>query len=877
MEAAEIIELAKKKFIEDNNELEKVLVNTNLNELKLDEKAIKDVHLFGCEIKQEYPVITDFNKVYEMRKARKIKEFQEEVKKHVPNYYISGLVLLGKPKDLDEKNFSFYILFQEDENRKIVSSKILTEPKPSQDLPEKIKEKILCFEFTRKISLSEKYEKSKSDSSVFCFSQCISSYLNICLGKLLKKCDYTKDRSTRKILYYKKEEVFNAQPINRKNKGALLFFPALKAVCETYDQGKIFLRLLPKRILKTRYTYLDLFDYIIRKYDKNQFNEGFNDFKSQIINKRGIKSYNQEILKIDDVIFENPYILKFMDKDNNERKVGEYLTEHYGVEIPEKKQPIIIRYIDYNGKLKGDERKKVCVPSSLMETVGNLFNDPINVRDLVQSPSAKYDEIENIRNEIEYIRNNKEKYSEEDKKEGELLNYLGNKFIPVEVDGHVILAPMIKFGNNYDRYARNDGTFEMLKTDPFSKNKELSKVDIYLLGIGDREGSFIWNNLIEASKELGITIKCEPEIYTMDVQDKKNDSEEYFNMFFQGLNEKYSDKKKLIDCMFLFMDSKFKNARFYKYFKSTINKFDWKFPSQVILYDQRKLDKGGLSQFTNILCQIWAKRGDELYCCDFSFIPKTIIIAYSSMMIRKGEDNYILTSLCISIGFKLFEYLFYSDVSDVAIGHRVSPSVNNMITKALASVGKFLKNDVDNIIIYREGVNEKQMKSVQEVEIRHIQNAIDKANQKLDDKKLFSNTKWCFIMVSKFNDIKLFMKNYCNKDYGDWNMKNVPVGTIIDKKITSQEKYDFYLNSADSRQGTCSPTHYTVLFDNTQISANNIYKTTYFLTFLCYNTTKSIKVPAPLYFVTRRNNFIRDNLKPGDVINPKLRTFNISL
>ncbi len=247
------------------------------------------------------------------------------------------------------------------------------------------------------------------------------------------------------------------------------------------------------------------------------------------------------------------------------------------------------------------------------------------------------------------------------------------------------------------------------------------------------------------------------------------------------------------------------------------------------------------------------------------------------MMIRKDKNTFILTSLCISIGFKLFEYLFYSDVSDVALDPRVSPSVNNMITKALASVGKFLKNDVDNIIIYREGVNEKQMKSVQEVEIRHIQNAIDKANQKLDDnKKFFSNTKWCYIMVSKFNDIKLFMKDY-NKDYDEWNINNVPVGTLIDKKITSPEKYDFYLNSADSRQGTCSPTHYTVLFDNTKISANNIYKTTYFLTFLCYNTTKSIKVPAPLYFVTRRNNFIRDNLKPGDVINPKLRTFNISL
>ena len=107
-------------------------------------------------------------------------------------------------------------------------------------------------------------------------------------------------------------------------------------------------------------------------------------------------------------------------------------------------------------------------------------------------------------------------------------------------------------------------------------------------------------------------------------------------------------------------------------------------------------------------------------------------------------------------------------------------------------------------------------------------------------------------------------------------VSNIPVGTIVDRVITNKDKYDFYLNSAESRQGTSSSTHYIVLYDNTTLTAMQIYKLTYYLTYLSYNTTHSIRVPAPLYFVTRRNKFTSENLR-GDVINPKLRTLNISL
>ena len=107
-----------------------------------------------------------------------------------------------------------------------------------------------------------------------------------------------------------------------------------------------------------------------------------------------------------------------------------------------------------------------------------------------------------------------------------------------------------------------------------------------------------------------------------------------------------------------------KNSFHYMVFKSVVNEFNWVIPTQVILYNREKnkeknnfYKKSVLSKFTNILCQMWAKKGNELYICDFSFVPKTMVVAYSSMAV---QNNQILTSISVSIGLKLYEYMFYS-------------------------------------------------------------------------------------------------------------------------------------------------------------------------------------------------------------------------
>ena len=851
---------AKKKYLDiinDKNDIDaKIHILTNLTKLEINQEAINGIYLFGCDLSEESEVTIDFNPVYIMRKARKLKCFQDKLKEYIENYYISGLILMGKPKDINKKHFKFYLKI--DESKEELNGEIF------EKKPEEIKGKIYQFRFKKKKEDLSKMKEDKNSGE----AQCVANYLNICLGKILKKSGYTKDRTSRKILYYKHNDSENADKLKGQ---PFLYFPALKAVCETYEGGNIFMKLLPKHLIKTEYTYRDYFDSI----KKENQQERLEFFKQSVLNKRGITIYNQTMIKIEDVIVKNPYEIEFSDKSGKNWNVGDYLTNKLKIKgIEDEEMPIAVRIIDKGGKLKGDERKYIHIPCQLLAVVGNVFGEKIDIKQLIQSPNDKLEEIEKIRKLIEINSKNSQ--------EEQSLNYLGTKFEPLTIDGQIIKPPLIIFGDKQKQIGSltTDNSINLMETIPYSKVRELNKIHIYTYDLTPDKYETIWQKLQAASKELGIELN-NPMFYSLEKYDQKDIFESYIQNYFNKCDETYSSEKKedKTDFIFLFMDKKYKDRFHYSIFKSVINKFNWCIPTQVILYDEKKLNKQNLSQFTNILCQMWAKKGNELYICDFSFIPNTIVVSYTLNYITKSK---ILTSLAISLGTKLYEYIFFSDISESKDG-TISNSLYSVLNKALRTLGKTLKKQINNIVIYRDAVNNKQQNSVKIIEISVIKQALKDVtekfeNEKKDNEKIinpYKDSKLVLILVSKMNEIKLFLEGNNHGNNGEF-IQNIPIGTLVDRVITNQDKYDFYLNSAESRQGTCSSTHYTVLHDDSSLSASQIYKLTYYLTFLSYNTTKSIRVPAPLYFVTRRNQFTIQHLN-GEIINPKSRLLNISL
>ncbi|KAM3939929.1 piwi-like protein 1 [Leptodactylus fuscus] len=138
------------------------------------------------------------------------------------------------------------------------------------------------------------------------------------------------------------------------------------------------------------------------------------------------------------------------------------------------------------------------------------------------------------------------------------------------------------------------------------------------------------------------------------------------------------------------------------------------------------------------------------------------------------------------------------------------------------------------IIIYRDGVGDGQLKTLISYEIEQFVDCI-KATGKDYSPKLS-------VIVVKKRISTRFFANLSGK------LQNPPPGTIVDLEVTRPEWYDFFIVSQSVRQGTVSPTHYNVVYDNSLLKPDHMQRLTYKLCHLYYNWPGVIRVPAPCQY-----------------------------
>eukprot|EP00301_Raphidiophrys_heterophryoidea_P003334 c11510_g1_i1.p2 GENE.c11510_g1_i1~~c11510_g1_i1.p2 ORF type:complete len:133 (-),score=37.01 c11510_g1_i1:180-554(-) len=78
--------------------------------------------------------------------------------------------------------------------------------------------------------------------------------------------------------------------------------------------------------------------------------------------------------------------------------------------------------------------------------------------------------------------------------------------------------------------------------------------------------------------------------------------------------------------------------------------------------------------------------------------------------------------------------------------------------------------------------------------------------------------------------------------------QNPPPGLIVDRTVSSQSHYDFFLVAQSVNQGTATPTHYLVLMDTTGLKPDHLQSLTYKLCHLYYNWPGTVRVPAPCQY-----------------------------
>ncbi|KAB5590426.1 Argonaute-like protein [Ceratobasidium theobromae] len=156
------------------------------------------------------------------------------------------------------------------------------------------------------------------------------------------------------------------------------------------------------------------------------------------------------------------------------------------------------------------------------------------------------------------------------------------------------------------------------------------------------------------------------------------------------------------------------------------------------------------------------------------------------------------------------------------------------------------------IVYYRDrdGISEGQFPHALERELPKIQAACKRHN---------INPAITVVVVGKHHRVRFFPTHGQADRSG-----NCPAGTAVDDVIFSETptfcqptEFDFYLQSHGGQTGTSHPTHYTVLYDENNFTVGGIQSLTFALCHVHARATRSVSVPAPVYYA----NIVGDRAK----------------
>jgi len=140
------------------------------------------------------------------------------------------------------------------------------------------------------------------------------------------------------------------------------------------------------------------------------------------------------------------------------------------------------------------------------------------------------------------------------------------------------------------------------------------------------------------------------------------------------------------------------------------------------------------------------------------------------------------------------------------------------------------------IIFYRDGVGMHQFGSVRQMELKAIRQACTRVGGAGYKPAIV------FIIVQKRNHCRFFQpRTGAGHD-------NPHPGTVVDREVTTQSHFDFYMCSHYGLKGTSRPTHYHVLHDDLTLSADELQRFTFDLCHLYGRCTRLVSNPAPTYY-----------------------------
>ncbi|KAF2651296.1 Piwi-domain-containing protein [Lophiostoma macrostomum CBS 122681] len=144
------------------------------------------------------------------------------------------------------------------------------------------------------------------------------------------------------------------------------------------------------------------------------------------------------------------------------------------------------------------------------------------------------------------------------------------------------------------------------------------------------------------------------------------------------------------------------------------------------------------------------------------------------------------------------------------------------------------------VIVYRDGVSEGQYRLVLEKEYPSFIGAFEKLYG--DASK---HPKISIIIVGKRHHTRFYPSHVNDTDGRTWNPKP---GTVVDRGVTGEKLFDFFLLAHQGLQGTSKPAHYVVIKDDNKLGADQLQSLTHNLCYTFARATRSVSICPPAYY-----------------------------
>ncbi|KAF2110582.1 Piwi domain-containing protein [Lophiotrema nucula] len=268
-------------------------------------------------------------------------------------------------------------------------------------------------------------------------------------------------------------------------------------------------------------------------------------------------------------------------------------------------------------------------------------------------------------------------------------------------------------------------------------------------------------------------------------------------------------------------------------------------PSVCNIGSKFSKEKGQMQYFSNVCLKFNQKLGgvnhvidvDKLKPLDAQTIVFGIDVTHPSP--GSGETSPSIAGVVASVDVNFSQYP--ASIRTQKGREEMVEELEEMIIERIKSWQKRNQNRLPSkVIVYRDGVSEGQYSIVMDKEYP----AFVKAFGRLYGAKP-KHPKISIIVVGKRHHTRFYPTKL---EDSDQKTGNPQPGTIVDRGVTGEKLFDFFLLAHQGLQGTSKPAHYVVLKDENKLGADQLQVLTHNLCYTFARACRSVSVCPPAYY-----------------------------